>query len=276
MTDTVITRIYSNESAANAVATALGEQNFPDEMFEVISGGGDVDARMAAARVDAAEAAVYAPMIKDGNALVVVRAPFNPMGAARAAMKTVDAGGPLEIAVENANRYMGDDLDLLRKSDKVQNNVYWGRLIPHLLDETNSGGRGRAPFRFSSDLFCMPTIKHMYWARAAGHLLNESNSGGQGRAPFRFSSGMFGIPHIRHRYWAGIVGHILNESNSGGRGRAPFRFSSGILNIPHIRHRYWAQAAGHLLNESNSGGRGRAPFRFSSGLFGIPLLVKRP
>ncbi len=271
---TIITRMYSAKTAANNVADALRAEAFPESIFDVISGGDDAAERMAAAQVDAAEAAVYGPMLKGNNTLVVVRAPFAPFGAARTAMAIVDAGSPMEVEVEKPNRYIGLDPQSARMEMKVQHR-YWGRVVPHILNETNSMGRGRAPFRFSSDLFGFPTIRHRYWANLPGHLLNESNSGGRGPAPFRFSSGMFGIPIIRHRFWANLPGHLLNESNSGGRGPAPFRFSSGMFGIPIIRHRFWGNQLGHLLNESNSGGRGRAPFRFSSDLFGIPTLIKR-
>ena len=271
---TIITRMYGDEKAANAVADALRARSFPESTFDVISGKSDVAERMSAARVDAAEAEVYGSMVESGNALVVVRAPFTPFGAARAAMEICDGGGPLETTVEQPNRYADFDGPAVAKEMQIQHR-YWGRVVPHILNESNSMGRGRAPFRFSSDLFGFPTLKQMYWGKAWGHLLNESNSGGRGRAPFRFSSGMFGFPLIKHRYWANVPGHILNESNSGGRGAAPFRFSSGMFGFPTIKHRYWANFPGHILNESNSGGRGRAPFRFSSDLFGIPTLIRR-
>jgi hypothetical protein len=233
---TIITRIYKDEAAANAVADALRAKAFPGDMFDVISGGADVTGRMATAQVADAEAAVYGPMVEQGNALVVVRAPFAPFGAARTAMQVADEGGPLEVKVDNANRYMGLDGHSARIEMAVQHR-YWAGVIPHILNETNSMGRGMAPFRFSSDLFGMPTIKHRFWASIPGHLLNESNSGGRGRAPFRFSSGMFGIPLIRHRFWGNQLGHLLNESNSRGRGRAPFRFSSGLFGIPLLSKR---------------------------------------
>lgn len=256
---TIITRIYSDEKAANAVADALRARSFPESTFDVVSGSGAAD-KMQTAKVGAAEAGVYGPMIDGGNALVVVRAPFTPFGAARTAMQICDAGGPVAVDVPQPNRYAGEDVRAINLSNKIQHG-YWGGPAARI--------SRRAPRKDK-------TIQHRAWGRVVPHLLNESNSNGRGRAPFRFSSGLFGFPTIKHRYWANIPGHILNESNSGGRGHAPFRFSSGLFGIPTKRDGFWGDfMVEHLLNESNSGGRGRAPFRFSSDLFGIPTLIRR-
>ena len=257
---TIITRMYSDEAAANAVADALRAEDFPDSLFDVIAGGADVGARMDAAQVAAPEAGVYGPMVESGNALVVVRAPFTPFGAAKSAMKIVDAGGPMAVDVEKPNRYVEVDFKPNNMDLKIQHG-YWGGLGPHI--------SRREPQRAK-------TIQHRYWGRVVPHILNESNSRGKGAAPFRFSSGLFGFPTIKHRFWAKIPGHLLNESNSGGRGRAPFRFSSGLFGIPTLRPGFWGNfMVEHLINDSNSGGRGAAPFRFSSELFGIPTLIRR-
>ncbi|MFK7942335.1 MAG: hypothetical protein AB8B85_05385 [Paracoccaceae bacterium] len=133
MSDTVITRIYSNEAAANSVADALRGKGFREDMFDVISGGSDSAELMSAAKVGDAEAAVYGPMVGKGNALVVVRAPFTPFGAVASAKSIVAAGSPLEVEVENADRYTGDGHDSTLLDIRIQHGFWGDFLIGHLV-----------------------------------------------------------------------------------------------------------------------------------------------
>ena len=128
---TIITRAYKDQKAANAVADALRAKSFPESTFDVISGKGAADS-MATAGVSEAEAAVYGPMVDGGNAVVVVRAPFTPFGAARTAMQIADAGGPLEVEIENANRHTFD-VAAADKDMKIQHGFWADFWMPHLV-----------------------------------------------------------------------------------------------------------------------------------------------
>jgi len=71
---TIITRLYKDDSAVNAVVSGLSEAGFPEKTYSTIDGSGDVTAAMADARVGDEAAAAYGPLIGQGNKLVVVRA----------------------------------------------------------------------------------------------------------------------------------------------------------------------------------------------------------
>jgi hypothetical protein len=49
-----------------------------------------------------------------GQALVVVRAPFAPMGAARNAMKVVDRTGSIKVGLATENEYIREQPDIVR------------------------------------------------------------------------------------------------------------------------------------------------------------------
>ena len=112
---TIITRLYSDTSTARGVATTLIAQGHPQDTIDVITrdGGGDLLSRLRSARVRNAAAAAYAPAIEAGHALVVVRAPFAPMGAARHAMRIVDRSASIKVGVADENEYV-------REQPKVQ------------------------------------------------------------------------------------------------------------------------------------------------------------
>lgn len=107
---TIVSRLYASKSKAQAVADALHAEGFPAAIVDVIeAGAGDTAAAIRAARVPAASAAIYAgQMSAGGKALVVCRAPFNPIGAARLAMQIVDAHDPLRSGVADENAYVSE------------------------------------------------------------------------------------------------------------------------------------------------------------------------
>ncbi len=108
---TIISRLYNDTATAEAVVAALRAEGFPDDTLNLISGG-DASApdRMAEARVGAASAAAYAGKLSAGKALVVVRAPFNPIGAARLAMQTVNRFHPVAVAGAVPDDYVEEPL----------------------------------------------------------------------------------------------------------------------------------------------------------------------
>lgn len=105
---TIITRLYSDIAAAQAAVHDLMGRGHSDEYINIISrdGDGSVGDRMRAARVNARSAASYAPHVANGAALVVVQAPFNPVGAARHAIRVLDRHPSLNAGVENENEYI--------------------------------------------------------------------------------------------------------------------------------------------------------------------------
>jgi len=103
---TIITRLYKDDTAANAVASGLSEAGFPNNLFDVIDSSGDVAEAMATARVSEEGAAAYGPLISQGNKLVVVRAPLTPFGASKRAMSIVDSQPSVDAGLENQDQYI--------------------------------------------------------------------------------------------------------------------------------------------------------------------------
>jgi hypothetical protein len=105
---TIITRLYPDLATASSVAANLAQSGHEPSTIEVItrSGEASVQARMAAARVQAASAAVYAPKVEKGAVLLVVRAPFAPMGTALHAIRTVNRTPAIDVGLEDENVYI--------------------------------------------------------------------------------------------------------------------------------------------------------------------------
>jgi hypothetical protein len=134
---TIITRLYADTSTARAVAQALISQGHAPDTVDVITrdGAGDLMARILASRVRQVAAAHYGPAIEGGRALVVVRAPFAPLGAARHAMKVVDRTPSIKVGVADENDYIREDpkvdtrKSLLAGNPLVMTNPF--RPLPH-------------------------------------------------------------------------------------------------------------------------------------------------
>jgi len=109
---TIVSRLYASKAKAQAVADALRAEGFPASIVDVIeAGAGDTAAAIRAARVPAASAATYAAqMSAGGKALVVCRAPFNPIGAARRAMQIVDSHDPLRSGIADEDAYVAEEI----------------------------------------------------------------------------------------------------------------------------------------------------------------------
>ncbi|OCW58514.1 hypothetical protein [Hoeflea olei] len=106
---TLITRLYETPERASAVAAALAAHEFRDKHYDVIAAPqseegptvGALDAihqALSKAGVIPRSAAVYAPLILEGNALVVVRA---PMGTAFDVEAIVDSFESLDAGVRD-------------------------------------------------------------------------------------------------------------------------------------------------------------------------------
>ncbi|MEM7507825.1 MAG: hypothetical protein AAF415_13875 [Pseudomonadota bacterium] len=107
---TIITRLYENEKTAKSVVKKLHDAGFPDNLVDMISKSSNAQSEMAHAHLSAQAADAYGKAMKDGNVLVVVRAPFTPFGAAARAMMIVDDAPSIDASVENENEYIKQEV----------------------------------------------------------------------------------------------------------------------------------------------------------------------
>lgn len=104
---TIITRVYKDEKAANAVADALHENGFAARDVTVVAGAkGDaadgIAERLSAAGVGSETAAAAAEKVSGGNAALVVAAPF---GKALKAGRVVDEAKSVDLGIEKPDSY---------------------------------------------------------------------------------------------------------------------------------------------------------------------------
>lgn len=129
---TIITRLYPDVATATSVATALQSSGHDPATIDVItrSGDGRVADRLQRAGVMSAAASAYAPGIDKGGALLVVRAPFAPMGTARHAIKLVNRTPSLKVGLEDEDVYVRDEpkVDI---SGKVMTGTVFFMSNPH-------------------------------------------------------------------------------------------------------------------------------------------------
>jgi hypothetical protein len=97
---TIITRVFQDEAAAQSAAKRVVFRGIPERAVKVITGGDpeELSARMAHADVHESAIPVYARHLGSDQALLVVRATYKPLGAARitreelAKRETLDVG----------------------------------------------------------------------------------------------------------------------------------------------------------------------------------------
>jgi hypothetical protein len=84
---TVITRLYDSEETASATARRLNREGIPKHALEVITAKGQsreaILKRMRRAAVHESAVPTYADHVAGGDALLVVRTTYKPLGAAR-------------------------------------------------------------------------------------------------------------------------------------------------------------------------------------------------
>ncbi len=105
---TIITRLYADSKTAQSVASALLEAGHATGNIDIIAKGeaGTLAARLKAARVTAQAAAAYASHIESGASLLVVRAGFNPVGAARHAIRTCNKFASINVGLASEDVYL--------------------------------------------------------------------------------------------------------------------------------------------------------------------------
>ncbi len=109
---TIITRLYADQAAARAVVNTLLQKGQDEDTIEVITldSLGGAGAAMKAARVPAASAAAYSRAMSGREALLVVAAPFNPIGTAREAIKVVNKSPAINVGLANEDFYLREDV----------------------------------------------------------------------------------------------------------------------------------------------------------------------
>jgi hypothetical protein len=164
---TIISRLYKDTAAAQAVVAALRGQGYPADTIDLIAGGdGSVIDQIRATGVGPGSAAAYADRIATGKALVVARVGFTPIGAARNAMQIVDSFDPLHVAGAVADDYVEDPLrnDLLLSILTTH---------PHMLSPDLTATTGRR-YGLVSDAFGIrvlsPNRPHRSAMRGGGHM----------------------------------------------------------------------------------------------------------
>ncbi len=100
---TIITRLYKDEAAANAVVADLKADPYHGQKSTIITGSDALDERIGAAGVGEDAAAAYKPLVEKGNALLVVEA---LLGQARPAIKIIDKHPSVEVELDNQNAYV--------------------------------------------------------------------------------------------------------------------------------------------------------------------------
>lgn len=106
---TIITRLYADKATADTVAAALVSGGLKADTITVI---GHADAAaMKAARVPADSAAKYGAAMTGAEALLVVEAGFNPVGAARKATKIVNRTASIKCGVYDEDAYIIESVD---------------------------------------------------------------------------------------------------------------------------------------------------------------------
>lgn len=108
---TIITRLYPSGAAAKAAVDDLLSRGHGEDYIHILTrdGSGTVTERLRAARVNPEAARAYAGPVSEGRVLVVVQAPFNPIGAARHAIRVLDLHPALDVGLANENDYIRED-----------------------------------------------------------------------------------------------------------------------------------------------------------------------
>jgi hypothetical protein len=119
---TIITRLYASSDKAAAAVSALKAKNFRNADVDCVAGD-DAGGALRAAGVYEAAAQTYAEKLKEGGAVVVVRAPYGNTILAR---RILDAAGPEASPVKHDEVFIGS-VDKPSCSDS--------RYLPELLPE---------------------------------------------------------------------------------------------------------------------------------------------
>lgn len=149
---TIVTRLYENAAHADAVVAQLKAAGFPEGCMDVVEQRSQTSARdqITAAGVPGDVAQQYAQHLTSSRALLVVRAPFVPFGAAKTAIEAADAHTAFDAGVADEN---------LNIPDEVDRELFLSILPSHRLFLTNSLDVDNSlKKRGLSNAFRIPTI----------------------------------------------------------------------------------------------------------------------
>lgn len=128
---TIITRLYPDLATAKGVVAALEANGHAASTISIITkAAGSAEDHMHAARVPRDSAAAYAPGIDKGAALVVVQAPFAPIGTARDAIKVVNRTPAIDVGLADEDVYIREE-PKVEISGKVQQGTVFYMSNPH-------------------------------------------------------------------------------------------------------------------------------------------------
>lgn len=102
---TIVTRLYEDPANADAVVATLKAEGFPEDCMSVVEQRSRRSAQdmIEEAGVPSDVAQQYAQHLSANRALLVVRAPFVPFGAARRAIEVADTYPAFDAGVANQN-----------------------------------------------------------------------------------------------------------------------------------------------------------------------------
>ena len=105
---TIITRLYSDRSAAAAAEASLLSYGLDQGIIQIVTAdsAGGAFAAMKAARVPAGSASSYLGAMTGDQALLIVEAPFNPVGTAKTAMKVLNKHPAMDVGVADEDFYL--------------------------------------------------------------------------------------------------------------------------------------------------------------------------
>jgi hypothetical protein len=190
---TIITRLYPDATTAQAVVAALAAKGHTNDTIDVITSGDA--AGLKAARVSARAAAAYGPALTGGRALVVVRAPFAPIGTARSAMRIVNATPSIKVGLDDEDEYIREDPEVIVRDRVLPPGTFFmsnpHRSLPrgHILGSDPITHGRRANSAISGGAY----ISTKFWP------MRLVSKGREARSAIRggwLASSMFGIPTV--------------------------------------------------------------------------------
>lgn len=157
---TIITRLYPDSESAGQVHAALKDAGMPDSIMDMIAPSDTAKADIQAARVTDASAAIYADHLSGDRRLIVVRAPFNPIGAARTAIGIVDSVSSLDVGITKEDQYVAEQVagDLLMDLKIMRSHPHMGSFD---LDKPGwSEGYGLISHKFGLRILSKPKARN--------------------------------------------------------------------------------------------------------------------
>ena len=107
----VISRLYEDTASAEAVVAELHSAGFPADAVDMIKQTGDASVvdQVMAARVSSGLAQAVAQHMSAGRALVVARAPFQPIGAAQRAKDIMNGYPHVHQGMPSGDEYIREE-----------------------------------------------------------------------------------------------------------------------------------------------------------------------